>query len=398
MRKFKRFHKTPSGVLSIGTSREGNCGVRDYGRNLEAVLSDAAHPVYRRWDERKVREGWAEGLRSDLRLILMLLDARKEHPEFAVFHYSPFGFGAHGIPLLVPLVPVIARILGIQLTTFLHELCYPWGRDGYRGQIWAIVQRLWLLPVVTGSAKLVVSTEARADWLRKRFHISSHRLLTLPVWTNIGVKNRSESQGSPGNTGAAELLGAFGWGMAGPNVQVVIDALELLQSRGVDLQLLMIGSPGPDSAQGSRWRAIAQQRDLKNPLLFTGAGKTEQEVSEAISSVDIAIHTDPAGPVGKSTSLAAVLAHGKPTIALRGSELWKPLVDELAIALVDANAAALANEIQRLAQSSSDRVGLGRRAVSLYGRRMDISVTGPVLRKFVTTSLGGRKQLPSQNL
>jgi glycosyltransferase involved in cell wall biosynthesis len=377
-------------ILSIGTSREGDCGVRDHSLKLETALSSEQFEVHRSWDERRTREGWFAGFRSDLRLIGLLFKARRaHHPQYGIFHYSPFGFGSHGIPLLAPLVPLFARLLGIQLTTFLHELCYPWGRDGLKGRVWAVVQRMWLVPVVKCSSRLVVSTKARSDWLAERYRVPPRKLLTLPVWSNISPDGSPAPDVHYGQRDGSTLYGTFGWGMAGPYIDVVIRALSMLESRGIDAQLLMIGSPGPDSTQGTRWLECAERNGLNSSIIFTGAGREEAEVSSALALIDVAIHMDPAGPDAKSSALAAVLAHGKPVIALKGADEWKSLVEDGAIVLVDADPLVLAGELERLSRSASGRAELGERALAAYLRRMDIAVTGPIFRDFLTATHHG---------
>lgn len=370
-----------SKILSIGRFRTPTCGIGDYGSLLDGELERLGHSVQRIWACKPEREGWISALRDEARFFTQGLKAMTCGRLTAILHYCPFSQGIRGIPFLTPLLPLIARAKGIRMTVILHELCFPWRRAGVRGAIWAASQRIALLPLVTASQALVVTTQGRAEWLARKFPGSRQKVQVVPVWTNIPAGG-SESKRI---TRTGFVFGSLGWDNRGSAVETILDALKALAEEGRDVRMLLIGGPGTDSVAGQRWRKAAAYRNVEGKIQFTSPALSATAVSEYLRGLDAYLHIDSAGPTPRRTSLAAALAHGKPIVAFSGPQTWSALRYEDEVLLSPQVGTALSQVLTRVMDSEELRIRLSNGAISAYKREMDLSIN---LKAICTAVLG----------
>ena len=95
----------------------------------------------------------------------------------------------------------------------------------------------------------------------------------------------------------------------------------------------------------------------------------EPELSRALSSLDVYIHTRGVGASTRSTALAAALAHGLPIVAYRGQETAALFVDGENILLAPAgDPQGLSDRVAEALASPELRARLSAGARELYQR------------------------------
>src|SRR5208282_1847638 len=107
---------------------------------------------------------------------------------------------------------------------------------------------------------------------------------------------------------------------------LVLDAVRLLEDRGCDVELRLLGSPGRSSSAGQAWLGAAAKRGLTTVLSFSEALPAQAQ-SNAIASCDVLLFPDAAGPSSRKGTLAGSLASGRPTVALDGKNRWSKLIE-----------------------------------------------------------------------
>ena len=331
-------------LLVAGASLDEVCGTRDAAATLAGPLAAAgAEPVSVWWERRSEPfAAWAERL-----------SAARAGADAVLWHYSPFTYSRRGIPTLVPRA---LRAFGqTPLVPFLHELGVRWGDLGLRGAVWAPTQRAALRSLVRRSRGCVVTTEQRREWLETRRWLPRRPLLAVPVHANIAVAPAPERNGRP------PRVGVFGFRRDTVPPRTVLDALAPVLPP--DGRLVLVGAPGPDSAEARAWRDAADGAGLSDRLDFTGV-LPAAELSRALHSLDVVLATDPRGPASRSGTLAAALAHGLPVVAVDGPETWRDA--RAAGALTVASVAELGDAVARVLSSPEEREALAARARAFH--------------------------------
>ena len=120
------------------------------------------------------------------------------------------------------------------LVTLLHEYAYPWGRAGLRGAVWALTQRAVLIEVVRASTALDVTADFRAERLASRRWLPRRPVVVAPVFSNLPEPARAPGAepAKGGAGGETRVVGLFGYGAEGTEVELVLDALRLLREPG----------------------------------------------------------------------------------------------------------------------------------------------------------------------
>jgi glycosyltransferase involved in cell wall biosynthesis len=169
-------------------------------------------------------------------------------------------------------------------------------------------------------------------------------------------------------------LGVLTYTGDGSRPDLVIEAVRQLAA--VDpLHVLLIGAPGPTASDAAEWIRLARQAGIENLVSFSGILSSD-ELSAALRACDIAVLPNDLGPSGRRTSLASALAYAMPTVALDGPDRWDSLVDENAVAVVEADASALATAIDGLLRSPQRRLELSRNGRAFYDGHMNLESTG----------------------
>ncbi len=349
----------------LGISTTAICGVRDHGALLAEALEREGCRCSMHWLDRRpggLRAAHAQVGAWTQELPAALASARA---EAALLHYSVFSFSHRGLPLFTHPVLAAVRRAGLPLVTLLHEFVYPWRRDGARGAAWALSQRALLIDVVRASDALVVTTDFQAEWLASRRWLAKRPIAVAPVFSNLPEPVAPRQRERPD----AACIGLFGYAYGRETVELVAAALRLLQDRGVDAQLRLLGAPGAESPAGEAWLTAARKSGLVHAPSFSGL-LGAQELSDALAACELLLFVDPLGPNSRKTTLAASLASGTPLLALEGQRRWVELADERAAELVPRRAGALADALGRLLVDARAREQLAARGQQFAERRM----------------------------
>jgi glycosyltransferase involved in cell wall biosynthesis len=352
-------------TASLGISTTAICGVRDHGALLAAALEREGCPGSTHWLDR--RDGTLGPARAQVgawtkALPAELADARA---EAALLHYSVFSYSYRGLPLFAHPALATVRRAGLPLVTLLHEFVYPWRRDGARGAAWALSQRALLIDVVRASDALVATTDFQAEWLASRRWLVKRPVAVAPVFSNLPAPVvPPQHEGSE-----AVSIGLFGYAYERETIALVLGALRVLQGRGVDATLHLLGAPGAQSPAGEAWLAAARESGLARAPSFSGL-LTAQELSDALAACELLLFVDPLGPNSRKTTLAASLASGAPVLALDGPRRWGELADARAAALVPRSSQALAGALGELLADEQARERLAVRGRQFAEQRM----------------------------
>ena len=371
-------------MASVGISTSQTCGVRDYAALQAEELSRQTIPCSVHWLLRT--DGSIAAARAEIGVWTrgLLAELERERPDALLLHYSVFSYSYRGLPLFVHPTLRALRSSGVPLVTVLHEYAYPWRRDGARGSAWAITQRALLLDVMRASSAVVVTAPARAEWLTSRSWLPRRATVVAPVFSNLPAP----MAGSRSVQGA-RVIGLFGYSYPEAAVALVLDAMRLLQDRGLAVQLTLLGAPGRSSATGETWLELARIRGLVSVPSFTGK-LAAQDLSNALAACDVLLFADPSGPTGRKTTLAASLASGSPVVALHGRRSWSELVESGAAMVVEQAPSALADALGALLGDERLRASLAARGGEFAQRRMSLArsaeVVGQLLEDVLSSS------------
>jgi glycosyltransferase involved in cell wall biosynthesis len=366
-------------------SVRATCGVRDHATLLAEGLAQENVSPSLHWLAR--RESSMLAARSEVsawtRRLSRELDSNP--PDAVLLHYSVFSYSHRGVPVFVHQTLAALQRTRVPLLAMMHELAYPWRYSGWRGDLWALTQRGLLIEVMRSCTAAIVTADARADWLASRAWLPARRVLVAPVFSNLPTP---EKQASREHDRLA--VGLFGFSYEGAALSLVLDAIGLLKSRGVEVQLRLLGAPGRSSSAGEAWLAAAGERGLESGLSFSEA-LPAQALSNALADCDVLLFGDAAGPSSRKGTLAASLASGRPVVALDGPNRWAKLIDAEAACVVRSTPAALAEAVAALAADAGRREALGARGRSFAEREMGIARSVEVVRELLGAIPGARR-------
>lgn len=359
----------------IGVSEQGPCGMRDHGRLLAEELTREGMPCSRHWLERE-QPALRDALAEARAWTAELPDAvRAERAQAIVLHYSCFATAHRGIPLLARPLASALRRTGVPVVAVMHELTYPFGREGVRGTLWALTQRVALLEMLRAVDAVLVTTEERRRWLRSRRWLPQRPVAFAPVFSNLPQPRVSSAVPSPAASPA--VLGVFGYSNDG-SAEVVLRALARLSGPAAPV-LRLIGSPGPNSGAGVAWRANAAELGVAERVSFTGV-LDPQALSDALAAADLLLFADPPGPTSRKGTLAGSLASGTAVLALDGRSTWAELRGAHALTIVPRRDSALAEEVTRMLGDDAARAKLGARGRRFAETAMGVPRTAGALR------------------
>ena len=360
----------------VGLVPSGASGVRDYGRLLAEELCRQGILTDEMWLVSDGRQVWPS-LMASRRLLRWALSAPDNRA--VLWQYSAFAYTARGVPLPGVLFGLVLRLRRVPVVTVLHELAYPWGRRGWRGLVIAVGQRVALGIVLAGSSVIVVTTEHRKKAVqRPAWNFRGQKVHALPVFSTMGVGTEAESQDS------LLTVGVIGYSGEDARPALFFAALPYVRSTQ-SLRIVLLGAPGPRSADGRRWMELARIAGVADLLEFTGVVSTA-ELRRRMSGCDVVVLVDEEGPSSRRTMLAGALAHGRAIVATDGSHRWERLVEQGAIVVVPPRPADLGLALRRLLEDRSERMALGARARALYHQEMSIERVGEAIATLLTAA------------
>ncbi len=295
-------------------------------------------------------------------------------PDAILWQYNPFSIGRKGVG---PSAGRIARTMARHAPLVLvgHELWFPWAREGARGLVWAIAQRLETAAVFRASTHVVVTTESRLKTVRRWFRKSEVSL--VPIGANIEPDPTHATDDVRGRYG----LGAGSFvvahvGSAGPgrDLRPVFEALRRVRAEGIDARLLLIGCGGTTDVPPG----------LESAVVSTGVLHAA-ELSRTLRVSDAYVFCEPSGPAaGRKGSLLAAFAHGLPVVAFTGPDRDSALRNDENVLLVEPRADTVTRALRALANDVSLRARIGQGARTLYDERFSWPVVGAKLERILT--------------
>jgi glycosyltransferase involved in cell wall biosynthesis len=268
----------------------------------------------------------------------------------------------------VPALLAALRRARAPLVTVLHEYAYPWRTEGARGLAWALSQRALLLAIMRVSDALVVTIAHRAREFARAPWLARGEVAVVPVFSNLPAASVAASAGRP----LDGAVGMFGYAYEKAPEALVTGALRALLDRGIDARIELLGAPGPDSPAGRQWLASARAHGVERALRFSGV-LSEQQLADALTTSEVLLFTDPAGPTSRKTTLAASLISGTPLVAIDGPRSWPELVDAHAALIVEPRDHALADALARLLADEALRRELGGRGQAFAEQTMSVA-------------------------
>lgn len=274
--------------------------------------------------------------------------------QTAAFAMSPW---IHFLPDRLRAVPVV--------TTF-HDLRVPY-LFPKAGRL-----RPWIVHHLARASSGVIVTNHEDD---HQMQSIPHRAL-IPIGSNILKPlppgfDRASYRASTGSADSDCLLAYFGLFNQTKGIDVLLDALRDLRGRGLPVRLLMIGggagSSDPNNAGFQSWmHARIAELGLKDVIHFTGYLEDESRVAAYLAASDLVVLPFRDGASYRRGSLMAALHHGCAIITTTPSIPVSAFTDGSALRLVPpGDAQALAEAIDSLRRSPSDRAALGQGASAL---------------------------------
>src|SRR2546430_434615 len=172
-------------LLGIGISSTRVCGGRDAAEELERAFLAQGADASMLWCNlagcpAREQKQWVRHWLLEVRRTV-----REEQVEAVILHYSVFAYGNRGLPIFAPSVARTLSAAAVPVVGFLHEFAYPFGRGGPRGAALALSHRLALFPLVRCCSALVVTTERRAAWMRKRVWLPPRPVGFVPILLDL---------------------------------------------------------------------------------------------------------------------------------------------------------------------------------------------------------------------
>jgi hypothetical protein len=102
----------------------------------------------------------------------------------------------------------------------------------------------------------------------------------------------------------------------------------------------------------------------------------------------VLLFPDRGGPSPRKGTLAAVLASGRPVVAIDGPNCWPAFARAAALEIVPSTAHALAGAVEHLLLDETAQEALGARGRSFYEAHMDVGRTVDAVLELVGETLG----------
>ena len=354
-------------LLVIGASTHPVCGLRDHTAAIVPGLRAAGASVEVCWwdrDRAAPLGAWLAGIRT-----------AATAGDAILWQYSPFPYGQRGLPTAIPAVLRTLRRSGLPLVPLLHEYAHPVLGHGWRGAAHGVTQHAALWPILQASRGILLTTPERVAWLERQRWLPGRPSGLVPMTSNVPV-----AEALVGTTDAPSqplTIGIFGFRTGGLVPALVIEAIALAAPAA---QLLLIGAPGPAAAEAAAWRAAAAAAGVT--LAFTGV-LPPPELSQALARIDLALFASLTGPSPRRGTIAALLAHGRPVVAVDGQHTWQALVAEEAVVLGGRTSSDLAAALGSLAANPELRRHHGKRARAFYERHLAPDATAQTILDFV---------------
>jgi hypothetical protein len=259
-----------------------------------------------------------------------------------------------------------------EIDLMIHEPFLSFREGSLKQDLAALVHRAMIAILLHSTRRVWVST---LSWIAAIKPYTLGRNVSfnwLPVPSNIPLVRDHFRVGQirgcfdPG----ALLFGHFGT-FGRPITDLLRDMTVRLLHEIPNARMLLIG-PGSDHF---RSRLIWDHPGIADRLVATGSLASD-EVSLHISACDVMIQPYPDGVTTRRGTAMATMCHGRPTITTIGrltEQLWRES-DTLALHAVG-DLDHFMELATRLSNDETERARLGKRALTLYAEKFDISYT-----------------------
>ncbi len=342
-----------------------NAGVRvTLISSIQTSAASPGHPLIRlqpaveRWDRKGIP-----------RLIEMI---RVSGADLVHLQFVPHLYGRYGVNWAMASLPAaIRRRTGKPVVTTCHELLSH-RPAGLKEHLLQTLYRVQARLILRGSSQVVTPTEWQERQLHRLFPRLAGKIRRIPVGSPIPVAQTNSSETRRPDSGNRPFrLGTFGTGHPWWQYEMALRVLKGLQDRSIPSRLICIGDiASANPAYHRQLLSLETELGLTGSVEWTGSLPSEQ-VSRSLQSVDLFLALQRSGVTGRSTALAAALAHGLPILAAGGPDADRWLLDSGAMALVEPNDLPAAIRVtERLFSDPQSRKALGAKAQDLYQRHL----------------------------
>jgi hypothetical protein len=301
-------------------------GVGDYTRQLAQKISESGFECYvialndsyvkeviaSKSQHSKTTEDWIRipslmSWRSKAKILDSSL--KRIDPDWISFQYVPYSFSRKGIPwrLLQCIGP--SRSYG-KWQVMAHELWVD-GEENLKNQLLATVQKLLLKLLLAYIKPHVLHTSN--EYYVHQLETIGHKSLVLPLFSNIPSLETLEIKTWKETELRFVLFGSIHreW-----KPEALVETL-MAFSKGLGKSHLVFVSVGNAGEYGKRlWSRL--NTSMPEWVKFIQMGTLSHEaISKQLQQADFGVTTTPSHLVGKSGSVAAMLAHDLPVIVPR---------------------------------------------------------------------------------
>jgi glycosyltransferase involved in cell wall biosynthesis len=272
---------------------------------------------------------------------------------------------------------------GPPAVVLVHESAYPWSRrGGWQRNVLAAGQRAALLTVVRAADGLILTSLPRERWLASRRWLPHRPRARIPVSATLSPPAARHANGG-------RRIGVLGFGNDDARADVVVGAAGELRARGHEVELRLLGAPGPSGERAGRWRTLACQADCPAALSFTGVLDADALARE-LAAVDVVLFPQGSGAGANKTTLGSALAFAKPVVALDGDDTWQQAQREGALLVSAPTVPAVAARLEPLVADPGRRERQGVAGHAFYAREMDPAVCARRQLDFIVAVAGSR--------
>lgn len=243
----------------------------------------------------------------------MVTAIRRRRPDLVHIHYPAVGYGR---ALGIVLAPLALRLFGrLPVVLTIHER-----RERSRPA------RLTIDLMAMSANRVIVLDSIEAGDLGRHVPGVGSKIVLGEMISTVPVRRgivRSEVRAEL-SAGLGELvISTFGLLHPRRRVEQIIDALAVLNRRGVPTRLLIMGGEAQYDPEVSRRYAEELRRQVAErglaPLINWLGHVDAGRLSAYLQGSDVCVLLYPSGASGRNTTLRAAIEHGVPVITTEGS-------------------------------------------------------------------------------
>jgi len=259
----------------------------------------------------------SSGLSWRVRSELLKMDLKALSPDWISFHYVPYAFQSKGLPLgLLRCLASVRRLSAWQIMA--HELWVE-PHAGLRNRVLSTFQQ-WIAQILFAMLRPRV-VHVSNHWYQSMLSGRGIPSKVLPLFSAIPFSKGASSADHPVSQWTFVLFGSINRDWSPEPLLRQIESARFLH--GIETcRFVSVGNAGDYGAE--LWDSLTSSS--YPAFTFNRIGELSAErVSEQLQQANFGIAVMPSHLVGKSSSVAAMVAHGLPVIISRLShncEQW----------------------------------------------------------------------------